>query len=642
MFFLNFTAGEFLVLFATFAGIVTALYLFDRSKSKKIVSTLRFWTLDVISAQQKSRKRMRDPWSFLLQILSILLLLLAIGQLEWGRSKHRHRKDVVLVDTSAWSSEALDTNRTVLDAEKKIAAQYIKGLPATDLVLLAGVDASAVPATVFTSNRAELLNALESLQPSYSALDLGRALSFARRAAALSGSSADISDGEVLYVGPGRIRKGTDAASAVQNFRAILVPATGENCGIRSVGIRRDSQNPELWNAVVSVENYGTQQRVLQLTSRLSGKIIDSRSLNVTPRDGTTAEFSFTRATEGQLAVSLEPGDALRADDRAVINVPGSSKTRLAVFTTRPAVVKPLIRSDENLEASFFTPAQYTPRVDADVVLLDQFAPAALPQSPSVWITPPRDRSPIPVAEVVDSAVLSAPNVTDDLHTAMQNRSDVRVRNAEVFTMADGDSAFATIAKGPVAVGHEEHSAKFAAVGFDPFSGDLRFQSATPVLFSSLMRWLSPESMRASAVATGFAGETTIPLPFEKEGVSGVDDENGAAVPFNVQGRLLQVSANSPSQLAVHFLHGGSILLPVLADVAEEVWTPTGGSATGLPSSRAPIPADVDLWKWLAFLGGLGFLADWLLFGRKESGAAGAKVEPTAKQADLASELVQQ
>ena len=638
MFFLNFTAGEFLVLFATFAGIITALYLLDRSKSKKIVSTLRFWTLDVVSAQQKSRKRMRDPWSFVLQILSILLLLLAIGQLEWGRSKHRNRKDVVLVDTSAWSSELVNGSRTVLDAEKKIAAQYIKRLPATDLVLLAGVDASAVPATVFTSNRAELLKALERLEPSYSALDLGRALSFAHRAAALSGSG----DGEVLYVGPGRIRKGSDTSSVIQNLRAIVVPVRGENCGIRSVGIRRDSHNPELWNAVVSVENYGKQRRALQLTSRLSGKVIDSRSLTLMPQDQTTAEFPFTLAAKGQLTVSIEPGDALRADNRAMINVPGSSKTRLAVFTTRPAIVKPLIQSDENLEASFFTPAQYTPRVDADVVLLDQFAPTASPQSPAVWLAPPRDQSPIPVAEVVENAVLSVRNMGNDLRTPTQNGSDLRVRSADVFTMVDGDSVFATTAKGPVAIGHEEHSSRFAAVGFDPFSGDLRFQSATPVLFASLMRWLSPESMRPSAVATGFAGETTIPLPFEKEGVSGVDDENGAAVPFSVQGHLLQVSANSPTQLYVHFLHGGNISLPVLADVAEEVWTPLAGAVSELPLAGARMPADVDLWRWLAFFGGLGFLADWVLFGRKESGVPSAKVKPSAKQDNLASELVQQ
>ncbi len=542
MFFLNFTAGEFLLLFSALAGVVTALYLYDRSKTKKVVSSLRFWAVDLVSAQRASRKRIREPWSFVLQIVSILLLLLAIGQLEWGRGKHRSRKDVLLVDTSAWSSEVVN-GQTVLDAEKKIAAQYLKRLPATDRVLLAGVDASAVPATVFTSNRAELLGGIGELQSSYAALDIHRALSFAHQAEA----NSDSAEGEVTYIGPGRIGRGTDASLAIQNLRTIPVPLDKENCGIRSIGLRRDSRNPELWNAVVHVENYGKQTHTIRVTSRLSGRVVDSRLLTIPPRDRTTAEYSFVEAAGGPLAVGIEPEDALRADDRAVITVPRSSKLRLAVFTKRPAVMKPLIAADENLEASFSSPEQYTPAPpNADAVLLDQFSPDALPQRPALWIAPPRDRSPIPVAEVLDDVVLNASDAGTDLHAQIQGRRDIRVKNTEVFSTGEGDSIFASTGSGPIAVGHQTHSSKFAVLGFDPLAGDLRFASATPVLFADLLRWLSPQSIAAPVVTTAFVGEASTALPLERASrVVSVADETGAAIPFSVHGQLLQFSTNS-------------------------------------------------------------------------------------------------
>jgi hypothetical protein len=303
--------------------------------------------------------------------------------------------------------------------------------------------------------------------------------------------------------------------------------------------------------------------------------------------------------------------------------------------------MKPLIESDENLEASFFTPAQYAPAPSgADAVLLDQFAPDALPQRPALWIAPPRDRSPIAVTDVLDDAVLGAPNDGADLQTQIQSRRDIRVKNAEVFSAAEGDSVFANTAKGPAAVGHQAHSSRFAVLGFDPLFGDLRFESVTPVLFADLLRWLSPQSIAASVVTTGFVGEAATALPPEKMGrVVSVADENGAAVPFSVDGQLLQFSTSTPTRIHIHFDDGGSLSVPVLADVAEEVWTPPADSTKGLPQLNTGVPADVDLWRWLAFFGGLGFLADWFLYGRSRNTEARRSAEPLSKQED--SELVQ-
>ena len=84
MFFLNLSALEFFALFSAVSGVAVALYLLDRSKRKLKVPTLRFWTHSEKPPVARHRKRIQQPWSLLLQILGMLLLLLAISQLRWG------------------------------------------------------------------------------------------------------------------------------------------------------------------------------------------------------------------------------------------------------------------------------------------------------------------------------------------------------------------------------------------------------------------------------------------------------------------------------------------------------------------------------------------------------------------------------
>jgi hypothetical protein len=37
----------------------------------------------------------------------------------------------------------------------------------------------------------------------------------------------------------------------------------------------------------------------------------------------------------------------------------------------------------------------------------------------------------------------------------------------------------------------------------------------------------------------------------------------------------------------------------------------------GIPSKFPAEPSSRDLWQWLAVLGGIGLIAEWLLFGRR-------------------------
>ena len=130
MYFLNLSLLQFLAVFGSISAISVALYLLDRSRRKLVVSTLRFWIAAEQPAVAARRRRVQQPWSLLLQLLSMALLLLAISQLRLGSPAQAGRDHVIVLDTSAWMA-GRSGNRTLMDVARERARQYLKALPVT-------------------------------------------------------------------------------------------------------------------------------------------------------------------------------------------------------------------------------------------------------------------------------------------------------------------------------------------------------------------------------------------------------------------------------------------------------------------------------------------------------------------------------
>ncbi len=75
MFFLNLSLPEFLAILGSLSGVVVALYLLDRMRKHHTVATLRFFAAAEKPPVLKHRRKLQQPWSLLLQLISLLLLL---------------------------------------------------------------------------------------------------------------------------------------------------------------------------------------------------------------------------------------------------------------------------------------------------------------------------------------------------------------------------------------------------------------------------------------------------------------------------------------------------------------------------------------------------------------------------------------
>lgn len=635
MFFLNLTAGEFFALLGALGGFITVLYLLDRTKRRRVVSTLRFWTPGTAQEQQQSRRRMREPWSLVLQLLSMLLLLLAVGQLQWGNRARRGRDHVLLLDTSAWSGERTG-EETLLDIEKREAERYISSLPANDRVLVVRADSLTTPATPFTSDRSRLLQAIADSKPGYASFNAQQAVAYATQAQASSGGQP----GEIVYVGPKLISDQDNTPPSVANLRIIPTPASRENCGIVSLSVKRGTEDASAWQAFVMVKNYGEKSRTVQVRTQFAGTQFNPRTVGVLPGETKSIEYNFLTNVAGQLTAQLTPADQLASDDSVALYLPRDAALRVAVYTSRPELLRPLLSLNPRLSARIYRPDEYAAKPSADVMILDRFAPNIRPELPSLWIQPPAGQSPVPVKATIGQPFVSTWNPQGELTAGLRAR-ELPVADTEVFQTFEGDTPVASAPEGPIIVVRPQRGdvPQTAVIGFDPFAGELRFRVTTPLLVANLLRWLRPEAFQHWEISARQVGAATLPLDSEEEaGNLRVTDERGLTVPFALRNHALQLFVSHPSVIRISSADHQRVLSLTLPDVAAYAWNTAAVAAEGLPRSSFS-PSSLDLWKWLALSALVLLLIEWILFGPRRARRVQAP-RPVKARAERERELV--
>jgi hypothetical protein len=612
MFFVNLGLGQFLAIFGAISAISVVLYLLDRSRRRVVVSTLKFW----VAAEQPTavvrRKHISQPFSLLLQLLSMLLLLLAIAQLRIGSQANQSRQHVLILETSAWMNARSGPRKTLMDSARDRAKAYVNALPSSDQVMLVRADSLATPATAFESNHAKVLAAITATVPGSTSLNVHQALNFARQMQANTGQY-----GEVVFVGSGRVSEAdAEEASEMKNLRVLAVADPVENTGLRKIGIKRSNTNPEAWDIYVLAKNYGTRGKQVTLTLTLGGLPAGAQRLDLPAGTEKEATFAYRTRAAGVLQARITPGDAFPDDDRATIELPPMATLPVVVYSDSSELLRPFFTANPQVTAVFKPTAQYV-NTDKGLVVIDRFMPASRPQADSIWIDPPSNSSPVPVKERVQKPEGIRWDSDNVLGAGLRTR-DVHIDSTSVFNTAPGDLKVAEVDSGPIIVARPG-TAKTLVFGFHPALTSMRYELATPLLFANSLRWFAPDVFRSKELSTQPVGTVNVALE------NGVDPsalrvvrEDGTPVPFTVEGKSLHFYSGNPGIVRVVNGDRESIYSLSLPEMGDAKWKAPADAKKGLPSFRENIQAVHDTWRIFAILGGLGLLTEWLLFGRLE------------------------
>jgi hypothetical protein len=609
MFFVNLGLGQFLAIFGAISALSIALYLLDRSRRRVIVSTLKFW----VAAEQPTavvrRKHISQPFSLLLQLLSMLLLLLAIAQLRLGNPASQGRQHVLILETSAWMN-ARSGRQTLMDLARDRARAYVRALPASDKIMLVRADSLATPATAFEANHQKVLNAITASEPSSTSLNINQALDFARKIQ-LSGGLP----GEVTFVGSGRVPESdANPDMASNNLRVLSVADTIENSGLRKIGLKRSSTNPEAWDIFVSARNYGTRPKEVMLTLTLGGLPAGTQRLLLSPGQDKEAAFSYRTRAAGVLKARLTPDDSFPQDDQATIELPPLQTLPVVVYSNQPELLKPFFISNPQVVAIFKPTSAFVPN-DKGLVVLDRFRPESRPEADTIWIDPPAVNPPMPITKRVQVPEVIRWDAGNPLSAGLRTR-DVRLESSSVFTTAPGDIKVAEIEAGPVIVARPG-AKKTVVLGFHPSLSAMRYELATPLLFANIMRWFAPDIFRSRELSTQSVGTVSVNLETEtKASDLKVVREDGTPIPFTLEGKSLHFFSGAPGIARVINGDRETIYSQSLPEMPDTKWKTPAGAKRGLPNFRDNVKAAHDTWQIFAILGALGLLIEWLLYGR--------------------------
>ena len=357
--------------------------------------------------------------------------------------------------------------------------------------------------------------------------------------------------------------------------------------------------------------------KAITLVLTFGGAPAGARKLAVPPGSDREVTFEYRTRAAGLLEATLLPHDSFRDDDHAVIELPQQPSLNVTVYSDEPDLLRPTITAIPRVHATFRPVNEYRAGIGNGLVILDRFRPPTPPAGNAIWIEPPAEASPIPVRAKIENAPFDRWCSDNALCTGLRAK-DLRLASTDVFEAAPDDIRIGQVAEGPVIVAR---GGKYKTVvfGFHPALSDLRYELATPLLFGNILRWMAPELFHRSAAAASSAGMVTMDLDADirPEDVR-VLQQDGTSLPFTTRGHTLRFFSGTPGTVRVQAADRETVYSLTLPELWEGKWEVPPGVKRGLPGFRPSTALSRDLWELLALLGGLGLLAEWLLFGRAE------------------------
>ena len=628
---LNLTIAEFLTILLPLGAAIVALYFYDRSRRRQIVSTLRFWPERPDPPMVTRRRKLQQPLSLLLQLIALLLLLLAIADFRWGDQADAVRRHVVILDTSAWMGAVTDGGARLMDVAQQHAQAYLDAVPASEPVMLIRGDGNPASVTPFTTDRQVLGKAIASSEPGWTSIDLNTAFEAARDALTLFVSDGGELGGqsvvgEVTYIGSGRTANPGIGVSQLPHLRWIEVRDEIADRGVTELVARRPADDPERWEVRLELFHAGETEQQVETQFLFAGELLGTKTLLLPANTAKELTFRLRTARAGRLEVRLEPEDRFAANDRSALDLPGYRRHRIDVYSPAAGGLRSLLGANPNLDARFHALRDYDSGQTPKTAVFEGFAPPTPAALNAVYIDPPRESSPVDIRMTAREQRIRRWNTDHPLAKGLRSR-DVVLEETAVFEPRPGDVTIAECEAGPVIIARVENGRKQVFFGFRLSDPGLRGRPAAPLLFANTLAWSFPDSFRSSELRAQSPGLIEIEVGEAAEEDIVVHSEEDRDLPWSYRDGKVRLFTSRPGNIDVRTPTTETRLALTLPEVARGKWSPPESILRGVPSRAVGRGETLVLWPWLATFAITCLLAEWKLFGRASRGSSPASVE---------------
>ena len=614
------------LLFALIAVPIVLLYLLRLRRREQTVSSTLLWRQVLLDREANTLwQRLRRNLLLLLQLITLAFLVFALIRPYVNVPGGISGRQVVLLDASA-SMQATDVSPSRFEAAKARARELIDQLGPGDAMSIIAVDQAPRALVAATSNKAELIQALDSAQSSLHPANWSAAIALAGASAGgASQSITVISDGANAGSAPSSGAAGSPLRLLTGNVHYVPVGASGENLAITNLSLRRTLRGLA---ALVRVENTGSQPREALMSMRVDGVLVDARTLQVPAGQSVawTVNELDLRAAAVQASLEAQEGNVLTVDDtayavntareirRALLLSPGNLFLEQALSAMPELEVTRALTPPVISESSVLFSASRD--FGFDLYVLDGVSMTLPPEANVLYIGAS--------APFTVSGRFSNTNyVRSEAHPIMDavDWRNVHILSAGQFAVPTWLKPVVQTQGGPVLyagqqtdVSPEQAGATAGRVVVVPFElrrSDLPLQIAFPVLIANAVEWLAPA--QGTNIPLSVKPGEPVPLPANSmiqlpDGSSVTVGERGFADTGQL-GIYQAIVRGARSDFAVNFMN------PAESDVTPNPRLIADTTAASTIDGAPPM-SQREIWPWLAALALVILLAEWWIYQR--------------------------
>ncbi len=599
--------------FAAAIPVVILFYLLKRKRVAHRVSSTLLWQRFLAETQASAPfQRLRHNWLLVLQLLLLVLTLLALARPYFAGATRPGRLLVVILDASA-SMQSRDEEPSRFERARRAALALVDSLQDTDQMVVLQAAAQTEVKQSPTSNKAALRRALEDCAVTDSPTRLLEAFKLAQPLV------RDRRDAEIHLFSDGALGPLEEFEFEGLNVVFHRFGQTANNRGVVSVDVRPLPEDPARRAVFAGVFNAASNAAPARVDLLLDDRLLESRWLNLGPRETQPVLFSAVQERDGIFTVRLAEADDLLADNAVsvVSRLPRPVKVLLVTcgnrFLERALVAAP--NTEVAVAADCSDPAR-----DFDLVVLDNVLPAVWPEAHVLAIRAAQAHW----LEVTGR--VEAPLIVDwrSTHPLLRFVSLDNVAVAESLAVKTPDWAVPLVesAATPLILAGEVEGRRLVWLGFDTLQSTWPLRVSFPIFIANAVEWLNPAATRDPRMLVRAGDPLRLPLR-EPAREARVRLPDGTERVLALDSAAREVVFGETARCGVYRLAVGTneVAFAVnLLDAAESDTTPQPEIQLGRYARAAAAtlrPANLEWWRWFAAAGLAVLLFEWWYYHKR-------------------------
>ncbi|MFW6269922.1 MAG: vWA domain-containing protein [Bacillota bacterium] len=289
-------------------GLIYIIYLLKRKKIKYSFSSLLLWEdFEIHETSRSQFKRFLPDLLFWIHLLILILLILSLLRPQMIFNERDRERKIIIIDRSA-SMQAEDVEPDRFEVSRQKIIDYINELESGREIAL--VSAAAEPEVIheFTSSRQELIEVVEELQVTDTAINPEECIESALSLADDSGELVFFTDSSF-----------PDINYQKQNPLEIKQIGTeADNLGITDIDIKPAGKD-EVYQVMIQVGNFTSESRQVPVKIEdQNNDIISEKTLDIESEEIESTIFKLDLNSEMILKLFLDiEDDALTLDNKA-------------------------------------------------------------------------------------------------------------------------------------------------------------------------------------------------------------------------------------------------------------------------------------------------------------------------------------